>query len=146
MSFSASDVPPQPRHQHRWIWFTLGGCGTLVVLAIAAIVIFGVVIAHNLNPTGACLPSGFPVAPNLTKVTTLHLGSTCTTAYRTDDSTSEVQTFYASALNQGGWEVTSQSGSRIQFQMTHRTQEAGTVTVSAARRGGTSVAVVLRNP
>jgi hypothetical protein len=127
------------------VWWTLGGCGTVVVLAIVAVVVFVVLIAHNLNPTGNCLPAAFPVAPSLTKVTSIHLGATCTTAYRSSSSPSAVESYYASALNQNGWEVTSHSGSTIRFQSEANTAEAGTVTVTRSRAGRTAVAVVLRN-
>jgi hypothetical protein len=143
VSFSASDAPP-PRSGHRWVWWTLGGCGTLVVLAIAAVVVLGLVIAHNLNPTGNCLPTGFPVAPSLTKVTSIHLGGTCTTAYRSTSSPAAVESYYASALDQDGWEVTSHSGSTIRFQSEANSGESGTVSVTRSRAGRTAVAVVLR--
>ncbi len=135
---------PPPRTGHRWVWWTLGGCGTLVVLVIAAVVVLGLVIAHNLNPTGNCLPGGFPVAPHLAKVTSIHLGRTCTTAYRTSSSRSSVESYYAAALDQNGWEVTAESGSTIRFRSEANSAEAGTVTVTTSRRGLTAVAVVLR--
>lgn len=114
-----------------------------MVLAIAAVVVVVILIAHSANPHGSCLPSGFPVAPGLTKVTTLQLGRTCTTAYRTDDSAGSVEDYYATALNQNGWEVTAHSGATIRFRRADRTGEAGSVSVSRAR-GRTQVAVVLR--
>lgn len=115
-------------------------------MAIVIVTVLSAVLTHNLHPTGNCLPAGFPVAPNLNQVTSLHLGSTCTTSYRTNDSAGQVETFYPSALNQNGWQITSQSGSRILFKMAQPPQKAGTVTVSSARGGGASVLVILRNP
>lgn len=145
MSFSASDAPaPPPSRGHRWVWWTLGGCGTLVVLAIAAVVVVAVVIAHSAGSSGNCLPAGFPVAPGLTKVTTIQLGRTCTTAYRTGESPGSVEAYYATALDQNGWQVTTQSGGTIRFRRADRAGEAGTVSVSTGR-GRTQVAVVLRN-
>lgn len=143
MTFSAPDAPTPPR-RHRWMWWTLGGCGTALVLGVAAVVVVVVVIAHSANPNGNCLPAGFPVAPHLTKVTTLQLGRTCTTAYRTSESPGSVEAFYATALGEGGWQVTAHSGRTIRFRRADRTGEAGTVTVTTAR-GRTQVAVVLRN-
>ena len=143
MSFSASDAPVPPPRRHRWVWWTLGGCGSAVVLAVAAVVVVVIVIAHTANSGGNCLPSGFPVAPGLTKVTTLQLGRTCTTAYRTSDSPGTVEDYYATALDQNGWQVTARSGSTIRFRRGDRNSEAGTVSVSTAR-GRTRVAVVLR--
>lgn len=144
VSFSAGDTVP-PRSGHRWVWWTLGGCGTLLVLLIAAVVVLGVVIAHNLNPTGNCLPAGFPAAPNLTKVTSLHLGRTCTTAYRSSASPTSVESYYAGALDQNGWQITSRSGSTIRFRSETNTGETGTVTVTTSRAGRTAVAVVVRD-
>lgn len=142
MSFSGSDVRPQPR-RHRWIWWTLGGCGTAVVLAIAAAVVIAIVIAHNANPTGNCLPADFPVDSGMTKVTSLQLGRTCTTAYRTGDTPGSVEAYYASALDRNGWQVTARSGRTIRFRRQGHAGEAGTVTVTTSR-GRTAVAVVLR--
>lgn len=143
MSFSAAGAPPAPPRR-RWIWWTLGGCGSLVVLAIAAVVVIVILVVRSANPSGNCLPSGFPVDPGLTKVTSLKLGATCTTAYRTGDSTGSVEDYYANALDQSGWQVTARRGATIRFQRAGRTSEAGTVTVTSAR-GRTQVAVVLRN-
>jgi hypothetical protein len=143
MSLSASDLPAR-RTGRRWLWWTLGGCGTLVVLAIAAIVVLIIVIAHNVNPNGNCLPSGFPVEPSLSKVTTVNLAGTCTTVYRSSDSPSSVEAFYSSALDQNGWQVTANRGSSIRFRRSDNTSEAGPVSVTTSR-GRTQVAVVLRS-
>lgn len=122
----------------------VGGCGTALVLAVAAVVILGIVIAHLASGTGNCLPAGFPVAPGLTKVTSLNLGGTCTTAYRGTSSPGTFEDYYATALDENGWQVTARSGSTIRFRRADRTSEAGTVSVTTAR-GNTRVAVVLRN-
>ncbi len=144
MSFSASDAPPTGHSRgNRWVWWTLGGCGTAVVLAIAAVVVVVILIAHSANPRGNCLPGGFPVAPGLTKVTSLQLGRTCTTAYRAGGSPGAIEDYYGTALDQNGWQVTARSGGTIRFRRADRTSEAGTVSVSRSR-GRTQVAVVLR--
>lgn len=143
MSVAAADAPPPPPGR-RWIWWLLGGCGSLVVLAIAAVVVIVVLIAHSATRSGNCLPAGFPLDPHLTKVTSLQLGRTCTTAYRTSDSPGSVEDYYARALDEDGWQVTAHSGSTIRFRRADRTGEAGAVTVTTTR-GRTRVAVVLRS-
>ncbi|MGH7918526.1 MAG: hypothetical protein ACREQM_01120 [Candidatus Dormibacteraceae bacterium] len=141
MSFAASDAPP-PRRSRRWLWWGLGGCGGVFVLVVAAVVVIVVVIAHSANPNGNCLPRGFPVDPSLSKVTTVDIAGTCTTAYRTDRSADSVEAYYATALDANGWQVLSKEGGTIRFQRRGHAQEAGSVTVTT--RKGTRVAVILR--
>jgi hypothetical protein len=81
----------------------------------------------------SCLPADFPDYPNkrLASVVVSDVQGDCTIQYRTPDSTSQVQSFFESHLNDGDWTVTSvdEQGGRVTFQRVSDPLTAGYVRV-----------------
>lgn len=81
----------------------------------------------------SCLPADFPRYPRATLASVAISDSfgNCTIQYRTPDSTSNVQTFFETKLNEGDWTVTAvdQRAGVIRFRRTSTPGTAGLVQV-----------------
>lgn len=97
-----------------WLWWLLGGCAVLVVIAIVA-GIFGLTsVIHNFQ-AGAytCLPSDFPKYPNTTVTrvnSSVGTRNECDVTLTSNDDVSTVTDFYQSHLAEGDWQDTFDSG------------------------------------
>jgi hypothetical protein len=132
---------PAARRSRGWIWWLVGGCAVLLVLAAIGAG-FGLYSLVTRFQQGAfsCLPSDFPGYPGAsvvsvnTKVGTgISAGDStrCTIVYESNDDIGTVTAYYQSHLNSGDWTiVTSDSASGvIGFQRKSRPQTVGTVTL-----------------
>jgi hypothetical protein len=102
------------------MWWVVGGCAVLVVLAIAGAMIGGVALLNSfMHGALTCMPSDFPAYPDATVAhehtysgTNVPPGATreCQMTLESNDNASTVTDFYASRLSSGDWTIVSRGG------------------------------------
>jgi hypothetical protein len=135
-----SAIPAPPRSRS-WIWWLVGGCAVLLVLAVIAIG-FGIYSLVNGFQHGAfnCLPSDFPSYPGASVVsenTQLGTGMSpgdnkrCTIVLDSNDNVDTVTSFYQQNLATGDWTIPTAHPPQGEFSFTRisRPQTRGTVIV-----------------
>lgn len=140
-----------PRRSTSWIWWVVGGCGVLVLLAIGGAVVGGVALVNSfIHGSLTCMPSDFPVYPAATVTreytyvgTNVPAGDTreCQMTFVSNDSPSAVNDFYTSKLSAQDWAIASQGGggctncspdqstTEIKFQRRSRSASAGVIDI-----------------
>lgn len=146
-------MPPAPLAKRRrsggCIWWVLGGCALILVLALAGAGL-GAVSLYNSFKHYTCLPSDFPSYPGATTANyTFALngptpGNSCNMVYRSKDSESAVFDFYQGRLSTGGWQATATDPGtgQITFRNVKRAKTSRTVDV-AAKNGYTEITIQL---
>lgn len=136
----AAPMPP-PRRSNGWIWWLVGGCAVLLVIALVGLG-FGVYSLVNGFQHGAfsCLPSDFPSYPgasvtneNTSVGTEFSSGDTkrCTIVLDSNDGVATVASFYEQQLATGDWTIASSDPTNgvIKFERRSRPQTVGTLTL-----------------
>jgi hypothetical protein len=127
------------------LFWILGGCGCLVILAVVGSVLAGNAVRTFLHvgQAGSCAPADLPDYPGSNQVLWGHVGPLCTYDLSTTDSPSTVDSWYESELSQGDWEVVStstvngtirfdrKSNSKVTGQVQAKTNATGTQIVIA---------------
>ena len=133
--------PPKQRSTWKWV---LGGCGGCAVLFIAVIVVLAVV---GVNAVKNAPLANLPQPPG-TSQTGISLNATSghseeVATYSSSETIDQVQAFYSTALNTGGWTMdTSQStATTLFFHRSDHPNETGTMTLSSLS-SGTQIRVV----
>lgn len=122
----------------------------LTAVWIAVVIYVGVQFSSAFHVGfSSCLPSDFPKYPRATLASIVisdSLGD-CTMQFQTRDSTSEVQDFYKTHLNEGDWSVvaTNDQQGLIQFERVSRPGIHGYVKVLGFPGQSIQFQVQLRN-
>lgn len=132
----------QPRRSLAWIWWLVGGCAVVAVLAIAGVILGGVALFNTFHGAAACLPSDFPQYPNATETnfnsfvgTNVAPGDShrCTITLESSDDVQTVSAFYTDRLNSGDWTIDSNDPTtgEITFHLNSRSATVGTLDLLA---------------
>ena len=126
------------RRPTRWIWWLIGGCAVLVLVAVIAGVLGLASLFTNFQRGGlSCLPSGFPAYPGATVTSEntyygsgLPPGDTreCRMTLESADDVSTVTTWYSSHLNSGDWKASTDAASgTIRVQNNSKSSTVGNI-------------------
>ena len=141
------------RSSLRWIWWLVGGCAVLAVLAIVGIVLGAASLFSAFHSASACLPSDFPQYPGATETsfntyagTGVAPGDThrCTITLESNDDAPTVTAFYTDRLNSGDWTLDSNDPTtgEITFHLNSRHATIGKIDF-LARGQHTEIQIVL---
>ena len=127
----------RPRGSLAWLWWLIGGCAVLLVVAIVA-GIFGLTSLVRNFQGGAysCLPSDFPSYPGASVVrenSSVGTRTECDMVLTSNDDVSTVTDWYAGHLNEGDWTDNVDSGAgSINFQQVSGGHATGSVQLLGA--------------
>lgn len=137
------------RRSRVWLW-TLGGCSTVLVLALAGAGLWVYSLVQGFeHGSNTCLPAEFPRYPGATYVEfTYELngtypGNTCDVVLETNDAVDTVVGFYGTKLNTGAWQVTSRGNppDQVTFQAASSFAPFGTVKVAVKTSARTDITI-----
>jgi len=91
-----------------WLWWLIGGCAVLIVIAIVVGILGLSSLVRNFTSGGySCLPSDFPVYPGASVTAeneTVGTSTVCRMTYASSDDAGTVTDWYSSHLGEGDWQ------------------------------------------
>jgi hypothetical protein len=132
---------PPPRSSMAWIWWLVGGCAVVLVIAVVAAGFGAYTLINRFQSGGfSCLPPDFPIFPHASVVAeNTQIGNEftpgdstrCNMAFQSNDSAATVTAYYDLQLMAGDWTIVSSDPANgfISFQRKSSSRTAGTVTV-----------------
>ena len=132
---------PPPRSSRPWIWWLVGGCAVLLVIAVVGAGFGAYSLVSRFQHGGfSCLPRDFPTYPGASVIAeNTQFGNEfspgdntrCNMGFDSNDSVATVTIYYQAQLDNGDWTIVSSDTANgvISFQRRSRPQTVGTVTL-----------------